>query len=113
MRNRNSRIFAVLAAALLMTGCAGIELPTGADMKDQPLGKSTLKVGMTRDQVESLWGKPDEKRMVENKEKWGGRRELWVYRGRLGSIPVDVDYLSRTKKLYFDDEYLTTIEDIK
>ena len=111
MRSVSNRFAIALAAALFMAGCAGIDAPTPSELIKQPLGKSSLKVGMTKDKVESLWGKPDETRMVENKDKWGGRRELWVYRARAGAIPVDVDYLSRTKKLYFDGEYLTNIED--
>lgn len=101
----------ITAASLAIGGCAGIEPPTPDDMIRQPLGKSSLKVGMTKEQVISLWGKPDEQRIVEDKEKWGDARELWVYRAQFGAIPVDVDYLSKTKKLYFDGDNLTNIEE--
>jgi len=101
----------MMMAAAIMAGCAGIEPPTPDDMVRQPLGESSLKVGMSKTEVESLWGKPDEIRTVEDKEKWKGSRELWVYRAQFGAIPVDVDYLSKTKKLYFDGDNLTNIED--
>ncbi len=101
-------LFAVIAIAAL-AGCAGIEPPTPDDMVRQPLGKSSLKVGMSKHQVESLWGKPDEVRTVEDKEKWQGSREMWVYHAQYGVVPVDVDYLSKTKKLYFDGDNLTNI----
>ena len=58
-----------------------------------------------------MWGKPNEIKTVENKEKWSGPREMWVYRAQYNSIPVDAGYLSKTKKLYFDGENLTDISD--
>jgi len=103
-------ILAVSVTAFALAGCAGITPPSPDDMIRQPLGKSSLKVGMSKQQVESLWGKPDETRIVEDKEKWNGSREMWVYRAQYGAIPVDVDYLSKTKKLYFDGDNLTNIE---
>lgn len=103
-------ILAASVAAFALAGCAGITPPSPDDMIRQPLGKSSLKVGMSKQQVESLWGKPDEARIVEDKEKWNGSREMWVYRAQYGAIPVDVDYLSKTKKLYFDGDNLTNIE---
>jgi hypothetical protein len=102
-------LFTVVTIAAL-AGCAGITPPTAGDMVKQPLGKSSLKVGMSKIQVESLWGKPDDVRFVENKEKWQGSREMWVYGAQYGVVPVDVDYLSKTKKLYFDGDNLTNIE---
>ncbi len=107
------RFFAFLPLVTMMAvrpGCAGITPPTPDDMIRQPLGKSSLQVGMTKSQVESLWGKPDDVRAAEDKAKWGGIREVWVYRAQYGAIPVDVDYLSKTERLYFDGDNLTNIE---
>ena len=75
-----------------------------------PLGKTDLRVGMTKNEVEAKWGKPDDKRMVEDKKKWSDPREMWVYHGQTG-IPIDAGWLSKTKKLYFDGNYLTDIGD--
>ena len=105
-----SAFFLLLAITLSISGCAGIVPPTPGDMIKQPFGKSSLSVGMTKSQVEAMWGKPDEMKTVEDKAKWGGPREMWVYRARYGNIPVDVDYFSKTKKLYFDGDNLTNIE---
>jgi hypothetical protein len=103
-------VFTTVLIAALVAGCAGIEPPSPNDMLRQPLGSSSLKVGMTKDQVESMWGKPDDIRTVENKEKWGGSREMWIYRAQAKAVPVDIDYLSNTKRLYFDGNNLTNIE---
>ena len=107
---RGIRVLIAAAAIAALAGCAGITPPTADDMVKRPFGKSTLSVGMSKTQVESLWGKPDDVRFVENKEKWQGSREMWVYGAQYGVVPVDVDYLSKTKKLYFDGDNLTNIE---
>lgn len=104
----------MLALALitpLIAGCSIVSLPNPTEIVKHPLGTESIRVGMTKQQVESLWGKPDEMRMVENKEKWPGTREMWVYRAEYGSIPINAGYLSETKRLYFDGENLTEIGD--
>jgi len=99
----------VLISMLFLCGCSAIILPDPQDVIDHPLGTESIKIGMTRRQVESLWGKPDSIRVGENKEKWQGVREMWTYSAQYGSIPVDAGYLSKTKKLYFDGDNLTEI----
>ena len=98
----------ILAAAILF-GCSAIIIPKPEEVVKHPLGTESIKVGMTKDQVESLWGKPSQVKMVEDKQKWQGSREVWIYRAQYGSIPVDAGYLSTTKKLYFDGNNLTDI----
>ena len=100
-------LFLVLVAFLC--GCSAITVPSPDDVIKTPLGTEAIKVGMTKQQVESFWGKPDEVKMVENKAKWKEPREMWVYRAQYGVIPVDAGYLSTTKKLYFDGDNLTEI----
>ncbi|MBI5124569.1 MAG: hypothetical protein HZA72_04040 [Candidatus Omnitrophica bacterium] len=104
----NIRLFAVLmAAAFFICGCTLVEtIPNPEEIIKNPLGKTDLRVGMSKDEVEAKWGKPDEIRTVEDKTRWSGPREMWVYRGQTG-IPIDADYLSKTKKLYFDGSHLT------
>ena len=99
----------ILAASIFFCGCSAIIIPNPVDVVKHPLGTESIKVGMTKDQVESLWGKPSQVKMVEDKQKWQGSREVWIYRAQYGSIPVDAGYLSTTKKLYFDGNNLTDI----
>lgn len=90
-------------------GCTLIEqIPNPEEVIRNPLGKTDLRVGMSKQEVEAKWGKPDEKRIVEDKDKWPGPREMWVYHAQTG-IPIDAGYLSKTKKLYFDGNNLTNI----
>lgn len=100
-------ILSILIMALC--GCSTLEVADPSEVVKHPFGTEAIKLGMTKQQVESLWGKPDETRMVEDKEKKVSPREVWVYRAQYGAIPVDAGYLSKTKKLYFDGENLTEI----
>ena len=102
-------ILVVILSAVVLLGCSAIIIPNPADVVKHPLGTETIKVGMTKEQVESLWGKPSQIKTVEDKEKWQGTREVWIYRAQYGSIPVNAGYLSTTKKLYFDGNNLTDI----
>ena len=66
---------------------------------------------MTKDEVRAVWGEPD---TIEDKgaDKWGSRRELWVYEARLsGAVPVDVGYAAKTKHLEFDGENLVSFHE--
>ena len=102
--------FCIAMLLLSFTGCSVIEnIPSPEEIIEHPLGTESIKIGMTKKQVESIWGKPDEIRMVEDKDKWSGAREMWVYRAQYGAIPVDAGYLSKSKKLYFDGDNLTSI----
>jgi len=98
----------LMGAALI--GCAVIEnVPTPDDVLKHPLGSESIKIGMTKEQVEDLWGRPNDIRMIEDKARWGASREMWVYNAQYGSVPVDAGYLSKSKKLYFDGNNLTNI----
>ena len=91
-------------------GCTMIEPVMPDNVMKTPFGTESVKVGMSRAQVESLWGKPGYITTAEDKAKWTGTREVWVYRAEQGSIPVDAGNFSKTRKLYFDGNNLTNIE---
>ena len=99
----------ILALSIFLYGCSAIIIPNPEDVVKHPLGTESIKVGMTKEQVESIWGKPSQTKVVEDKAKWQGTREVWIYHAQYGSIPVDAGYLSSTKKLYFDGNNLTDI----
>jgi hypothetical protein len=103
------KLFSAFILVLFCAGCAEITPPTPAYILKRPLGTDSVKLGMTKGKVKELWGEPSHINFTEDREKWGGKREEWVYLGRYSRIPVDAGYLSRTKKLYFDGENLTNI----
>lgn len=116
MRERNNDVavmvflFFLLSGALALAGCSAISVPTPNDVINHPLGTESIKIGMTKQQVESIWGKPNQVQTVEDKKRWNGPREMWLYNAQYNVIPVDAGYLSKTKKLYFDGENLTDID---
>ena len=113
--NKDARNLAVFLMLVMLTagftGCAGITPPSPDDLLRSPTGDGPIQIGMTKNEVESIWGKPDEVRTIEDPKRWDGPRELWVYRAEYGAVPVNVGYLSKSKRLYFDGVHLTNIGD--
>ena len=108
---KNTLIVLMLAFMTFLSGCSTLAIPSPDEIIKKPLGTESIKIGMTKDRVASLWGKPDSISTVENKQKWSQPREVWAYNAHYGSIPIDAGYLSKTQKLYFDGENLTEISD--
>jgi len=107
----NIPVFLALALIPFMCGCSTLTIPNPDEIIQKPLGTESIRVGMTKDEVASIWGKPDNITTVENKQKWSTPREVWTYHARYGAIPIDAGYLSKTQKLYFDGDNLTEITD--
>lgn len=103
---------AVLSLALALCGCAAITLPTPQDIVSKPLGTESIKIGMTKERVISLWGKPDSIQYDEGKDSLHGRREVWYYGAHYSGIvpPVNAGYLSQSQRLYFDGNNLVEIK---
>jgi hypothetical protein len=97
-----------IAAVFFVAGCAEVKMPTTSQILKDPLGEGSIKVGMTKDQVVSVYGEADMKRMVVS-EEWNGTREEWLYKARYSSLPVNAGYLSDDLYLYFDGPSLTNI----
>jgi len=112
MQSINNPVMSIVFALSVMAmtcGCSTLTIPSPDDIIKKPLGTESVKIGMTKHHVESIWGKPDQISIVENKEKWSSPKEVWTYNAHYGAIPVDAGYLSKTQKLYFDGENLTEI----
>jgi hypothetical protein len=95
---------------LALSGCAEITPPRPGEILESPFGKGPLHLGMTKDEVRSLWGEPTS---IETKDpdRWGTSRESWTYEAQFQSLPVDVGYASKTKHLEFDGENLVSFGD--
>ena len=100
-------VFFACYMVVALSGCAEIEPPTPGDIISHPLGKDTLRVGMNKEEVMSIWGEAD----VVNKNvvlKPSGKvREEWIYHGRYSDVPLDTNNFSKTRHLYFDGNNLT------
>jgi hypothetical protein len=108
----NIKFILVVFLLFNLTGCADITLPTPKEIIEKPIGQGSVKVGMTKSQVKEIWGGPDQINYIEDDKRWGGAREEWVYFPMSSkTLPVGYGYFSETRKLYFDGENLTNIED--
>lgn len=88
-------------------GCAEFNIfEAPAEVLKHPLGTDPLRVGMTKDEVVSIWGKPDQINMLKSGDEWATPREEWVYIGRYSKIPIDRSYFFKTKYLIFDGNNL-------
>lgn len=85
--------------------CAEIEPPSPRDIIRQPLGESPMRIGMTKEEVLSIWGEPDSIDILES-GSLGMIQEEWIYRGRYPDLPINVDYLSESQHLIFDGKHL-------
>ncbi|MCQ9208167.1 MAG: outer membrane protein assembly factor BamE [Omnitrophica bacterium] len=101
------RFLFIVCSLLLVSlvSCAEIKPPSPGQILRQPLGESPLRVGMTKEKIKSLWGKPDVVRVLEP-DAQGAIKEEWIYRGRYPNLPINVDYLSETQYLFFDGNHL-------
>lgn len=102
-----------LVSSAYLAGCTAITIPNPGDIASTPLGTESIKLGMSKAQVESIWGKPDNIRMEESKDSFRGQREVWFYNApqyaRIAP-PVNAGYLSNSRKLYFDGNNLIDIQ---
>ena len=89
---------------LSLAGCAEIE-PPGPDVIISP----NLRLGDTQQEVISRWGKPDEINKL-GVDELGIAKEEWVYYGRYPMVPIDYQYVSKTKYLYFEGNILVRQE---
>ncbi|PIU41247.1 MAG: hypothetical protein COS99_06485 [Candidatus Omnitrophica bacterium CG07_land_8_20_14_0_80_42_15] len=105
-------VFCILS--IFLVGCAGIEPPTPEQVINNPLGTDPLRVGMTKDEVVSIWGKPDVVNQAGLSKGLGGtKKEEWAYYPEYSNVPIPVSkgYMKKTKYLYFDGNNLVQIHE--
>ncbi|MBN2097375.1 MAG: hypothetical protein JW714_02720 [Candidatus Omnitrophica bacterium] len=105
------QIITMFLFSTFLLGCAEIQPPTPEQVMRQPLGESPLRIGMTKEKVQSIWGEPDLVRIADTAAQGrvvaqGTVKEEWIYRGRYPNLPINVDYLSETQHLFFDGSHL-------
>ena len=105
---RIHRLLSFVFLCILLAGCADIEVPQGERFLKDPAGEGSLKTGMTKAQVVSVYGEPDIKGTVISDE-WNEPREEWIYNATASVLPVGAGYLSEDLYLYFDGKNLTNI----
>ena len=97
----------VLAGVLpLLAGCADFVTPTPQEALQKPFGTGApFTLGTRKAKILESWGNPDHV-IQTGSDELGNTREEWIYHGRLPGVPIDYEYVSRTKYLYFEGENL-------
>jgi hypothetical protein len=106
LKIRNLLCLALLC--MIVVGCAEIEVPQMENLLKDPLGEGSLKRGMTKSEVITIYRDPDMKRTVVSND-WSETREEWFYKANYSVLPVGAGYLTEDLYLYFDDVNLTNI----
>ena len=100
-------ILMILALFLSLTGCSEIKSPTAGEAITHPFGPAApFPRGTSKAKVLADWGKPDYV-VQHGSDELGNVREEWIYHGRMQSLPIDYEYVSRTKHLFFEGDNLT------
>jgi len=102
-------ILAISALCVFISSCAEIEpFKVPEEVLKHPLGTDPIRRGMTKDEINGLWGPPDQVNKLGASDEWGTMEEEWVYLARYGDLPIDKSYLTKTKYLYFQGNILTS-----
>jgi len=106
-------LLCLLAVFMAISGCAGIDpFETSGEVMRNPLGRESIKLGMTKGEVRSKWGDPDIVNILPTKDVSASQGEEWLYKARRYSpVPLDSGYLHKNQYLYFDGNNLTTLSD--
>jgi len=102
-------LFLGIMLALFLTGCAEIKPPSPEAIISPWSAMPTIRLGNTKEDVINRWGEPDEINEI-GVDELGVPKAEWVYYGRYPMTPVDYQYLSRTKYLYFEGNILVRQE---
>ena len=94
-------------AVLSLAGCSEIQSPTAGEAITHPFGTAApFPRGTLKAKILETWGTPDVV-IPHGSDELGNPREEWIYHGRIQSLPIDYEYVSRTKHLFFEGENLT------
>ena len=95
-----------IAVVFLLAGCSDMHTPTVRQAMTHPLGTGApFTLGTSKAKVLEAWGKPDYV-VALGTDELGNAREEWIYHGRVQNLPIDYEYVSRTKHLFFEGENL-------
>jgi len=107
MRCGENRIHLILMLLLTIAlyGCSSLPGPDPREILKHPLGTSSLRNGMSKEEILELWGEPDS---IDNlgSDELGLSKELWTYKARYPNAPVSLGYASRDQRLFFQGNAL-------
>ena len=100
----------LMAVTLAAAGCGDTYIPSAKEAMNKPFGTGPeFTLGTTKAEVREWWGPPDLV-IPRGVDEIGNAKEEWIYHGRMQSLPIDVEYVSRDKHLFFDGNNLVKSE---
>ena len=104
------RVFLVFIAVLVFSGCGDTYIPSAKEAMNKPFGTGPeFTLGTTKAEVTEWWGPPDLV-IPRGVDEIGNAKEEWIYHGRMQNLPIDVEYVSRDKHLFFEGNNLVKSE---
>ena len=104
------RHLAWIMALLFLAGCGDTYIPSAKEAMNKPLGTGPeFTLGTTKAEVLDDWG-PADVVIPHGVDEIGNTREEWIYHGRVQSLPIDVEYVSRDKHLFFEGDNMVRSE---
>lgn len=101
-----NHLLVAIGLSLSLSGCSEIQTPSVSHAMTHPFGtQAPFERGTSKEEVLEDWGKPDEV-IPKGVDELGNTKEEWVYTGRLPGLPIDHEYLSKTKRLFFEGNNL-------
>ncbi|MCX5715872.1 MAG: hypothetical protein NTV07_03240 [Candidatus Omnitrophica bacterium] len=102
----------VVTCALTILGCAGMEPPMPDKLISHPLGSSPVGLGMSKDEVKDALGEPNSITYTGKTDSSGlTSGEVWLYNSWLKDMPINRANLSKTLRLTFDGNSLTSYKE--
>ena len=109
-KTTHSYIWIAAAAFLFSAGCSDMQLPTGKEALNKPFGTGPeFTLGTTKAEVLEWWGAPD-LMVPHGVDELGNPKVEWIYHGRMQGVPIDLEYVSRDKHLFFEGKSLVKSE---
>ncbi len=95
-----------LAGISALGGCSSFQVPTVQEAITHPLGTGApFTLGTSKAEIREEWGGPAGI-IPHGVDELGNVREEWIYHGWLPGLPIDHEYISRTKHLFFEGDNL-------
>jgi len=101
-------VIGCLLGIAAFAGCGEIKTPTVQEAMTHPLGTGApFTLGTSKAEIREAWGEPATV-IPHGVDELGNIREEWIYRGWLPGLPIDHEYVARTKHLFFEGDNLVS-----
>ena len=101
-------VLGYLLGVAALGGCSSFQTPTVQEAITHPLGTGApFTLGTSKAKIRETWGEPAAV-IPHGVDELGNIREEWIYHGWLPGLPIDHEYIARTKHLFFEGNNLVS-----